>query len=126
MASFLQPPLDHVGMRRFSEGQLERPREVCRGSPRDGAEVLGMNGTVQILFDEASDPRRLPAGQPRRPGSLRARMAFDLRLQDVRCRGQRRLRRLAIVLELAPRHFKKLRLAARQIAELETGWRSIR
>src|SRR6266545_3673101 len=126
MASFLQPPLDHVSMWRFPEGKLERPREVRRGSPRDGAEVLGMNGPVQILVDEASHPRDLPAGQPRRPGSPRARMAFDLRLQDGRSGGERRLRRLAIVLELAPHDFKKLRQAARQIAERQTARGRIR
>src|SRR6266850_5442984 len=126
MASFLQPPLDHVSMWRFSEGQLERSREVRRGSPRDGAEVLGVNGPVQVLVDEGSHPRDLPAGQPPRPGSLRARMAFDLRLQDGRGGGKRRLRHLAIVLELAPRYFKKLSQAARQIAERQTARRSIR
>jgi len=89
---------------------------VRRASPRDGAEVLGVNGPVQVLVNEGSYPRDLPAGQSRRPGSLRARIAVDLRLQDGRSSRERRLRRLAIVLDLAPCDFKKLCQAARQIA----------
>src|SRR6516165_8179669 len=102
MASFLQPPLDHVSMWRFSEGQLERPREMRRAPPRYGAEVLGVNGAVQVPVDEGPHPRDLPAGQSRCPGPPCPRIAFDLRLQDARRGGQRRLGRLPIVLELAP------------------------
>src|SRR3954447_4992452 len=126
MASFLQPPLDYVCMWRFPETQLERAREVRRGPPRDGAEVLGVNGPVQVLVDEGSHPRNLPAGQSPRAGSPRARIAFDLRSQNCRSGGQPPLRRLVVVLELAPHHFKKLCQTARQIAELDTGWRRIR
>src|SRR3954466_7322442 len=126
MASFLQPPLDYVCMWRFPETQLERAREVRRGSPREGAEVLGVNGPVQVLVDEGSHPRDLPTGQSPRPRSLRARTAFDLRLQDGRSGGKRRLRRLAVVLEFAPRYFQKLRQAACQIVEQQAGWRRTR
>src|SRR5580704_19220407 len=82
MAGLLQPPLDDVGMRRFSKGQLERPREVRRAPPRHDTQVLGVNGSVQVLVDESPHPRDLPARQPCGSGGLHARLAFDLRLQD--------------------------------------------
>ena len=126
MTGFFQSPLDYVSVWRFSEGQLERPREVRRASPRDGAEILGMNGSVQVLVDERSHPRDLPAGQSRGSGSPRARITLDLRLQDDRGGGQRCLRRLAIALELAPCHFNKLGQAVRQQIELMAGRRRIR
>src|ERR1700733_4499230 len=78
MAGLLQPPLDDVGMRRFSEGQLERPRKVRRATPRDNTQVLGVNGMVQVLVDESPHPRNLPAPQPCGSGAPRPGVAFDL------------------------------------------------
>src|SRR5271169_6095580 len=49
---------------------------------------------------------------------------LDFRLQDRRRRDQRRLRRLAVALELTLRCLKKLEHLVRQIDELlQVGWR---
>src|ERR1700679_2299933 len=117
MASFLQPPLDHVGMRRFAKCQLERPREMRRASPRNRAQIPGMNRAVQVLVDKGPHPRDLAVHQPTRSGALRARVTLDLVLQDGRSSSERCLRRLAIMLQLMPRHFKELCQAACQVAE---------
>src|ERR1700733_5902372 len=78
MAGLLQPPLDDVGMRRFSEGQLERPREMRRPPPRHAPQILGVNVTMQFLVEKSGPPRYLPSHQPCRSGAPRTRMAFDL------------------------------------------------
>ena len=56
----LQPSPHHVSVRCFSEGLFEGPREMCFASLRHGAEVLDVDGAVQILVDESAHARYLP------------------------------------------------------------------
>src|SRR6202020_3367643 len=104
-------------MRRFAKCQLERTRKMSGTSPGDGAQVPGMNRAVKVLVDKGPHPRDLPARQPARFDSFRARVALDLVSQDGRGSSERCLRRLAIMLQLMPHHFEELCQAARQIAE---------
>src|ERR1700730_7213847 len=119
----LQPPPDHVSMRWFSEGLLERTRKVRRTSLRDGAEVSGVVGAMQISFDEGPHARELPAGQGARLGAVSARMTLDLGLQNGGRRGQRCFRSLPITFELASGGLEKFGQAACQIMELQAGRR---
>src|SRR6185295_6725583 len=57
----LQPSPHHVSVRWFSENLFEGPREMCWAYPRYGAEVLDVDGAVQILVDESSHARYLPS-----------------------------------------------------------------
>jgi hypothetical protein len=56
----LQPSPHHESVRWFSEVLFEGPREMCYASLRYGAEVLGVDGAVQILVDESAHARYLP------------------------------------------------------------------
>jgi hypothetical protein len=55
-----QPSPHHVSVRWFSERSFEGPREMGFASLRYGAEVLGVDGAVQILVDESAHTRYLP------------------------------------------------------------------
>src|SRR3984957_17173629 len=119
IAGFLQASLDHVGVRRFAKCQLERSREVSRATPRNRAQIPGMNRAMQILVDKGPHPSDLPTRKPCRSRLSCARMAFNLGLQDSRSSGKRRLRRFAIVLQLTPHHLEELCQAACQVAECQ-------
>src|ERR1700722_15867981 len=124
MASFLQTPLDHVGVRRFAKCQFKRSREMSRASPCDGAQILGMNCAMQVHIDEGPNPHDLPARQSPRFGPLRTRMALDLKLQNGGGSNERCLCRLAIMLQLARRCLQKFNHIFRQIDKLlQLGWR---
>jgi hypothetical protein len=55
-----QPHPHHVSVRRFSEDLLEGPREMGCATLRYGANVLDVDGAVQILVDESAHARYLP------------------------------------------------------------------
>ena len=56
----LQPSPHHVSVWWFSEGLFEGPREMWRAPLRYGAEVLDVDGAVQVLVDESAHARYLP------------------------------------------------------------------
>src|SRR5216683_4841624 len=69
----------------------------------------------------SSHAKKLPGRQAARCGAVSARTALDLRLQDVRRCGQRRLGRLVITPQLAPCSFKQLSHAVCNQVELLIG-----
>src|ERR1700730_9992883 len=89
-----------------------------RGSTRDRTEIPHVNGGVVVAVNFSSAAKDLPSRQTSSCGAVSARTTFDLRLQDVRCRGQRRLGRLPITLQLSPCCFKQLGQAVRNQVEL--------
>ena len=60
MTGLLQPSPHDVSVRWFSEGLFEGPREMCFASLRYGAEVLDVDGAVEVLVDESAHARYLP------------------------------------------------------------------
>ena len=78
MASFLQPPFDDINMRWFAKCPLEHTREMSRASPRDGAQILDTNRSMQVLVDKGAQLLDLPARQSRPSGPFRARLTLDL------------------------------------------------
>src|SRR5260370_20148912 len=121
MAGSLQTPSHHISMRRLANSQLEFPGEMRRASTCDRTEIPDVNGTVQVAVNVSAYAKDLPGGQPAPCGAVGARTAFDLRLQDVRCCGQRRLGRFLIMPQLPPCRFKQLGHAVRNQVELLIG-----
>src|SRR5258708_22362241 len=105
-------------MWRLANSEFEFAREVGRASTRDGAEIPDVNGTVQVVVNVRSHPKDLPSCQPAPCGAVGARTPFDFRLQDVRCRDQRRLGGLLIVPQLSPCSFEQLGHAVSNQVEL--------
>src|SRR5580698_1731521 len=101
MAGSLQTPSHHIGMWRLTNRQLELAREVRGASMRDGAEVPGVNGAVQIVVDVGSYAKDLPGRQAAPRGSVGARATFDLRLQDMRRCDERGFGGLLIALQFS-------------------------
>src|SRR5258708_34993670 len=105
-------------MRRLANSQLEFPGEVRRASACDSTQIPDANGAVQVAVNVGSYSKDLPCCQTAPCGAAGARATFDLCLQDVRCRGQRRLGRLLIMPQLSPCGFKQLGHAVRNQVEL--------
>src|ERR1700692_1557585 len=118
VACSLQTLSHHVGMWRLADSQFEFSREVRRASTRDRTEIPDVNGAVQIDVNVSSHAKDLPRRQTAPCGAVSARTTLDLRLQDVRCRDQRRLRHLPITLQLSPCSFKQPGHAVRNQMEL--------
>src|ERR1700757_3538853 len=110
-------------MRCFSEGSFERTREVRQASPRNSAEVPGVDSAVQILLNERFYAHDLPAHQSARSGRVTARATIYLQLQDRRRCYQRCLRRLTINLELASGGLEKPGQAVGQMVEVRASRR---
>src|SRR6202051_4556625 len=121
VAGSLQAPSHHVGMWRLADSQFEFPREVRRASTRDRTKIPDVNGAVQIAVDVSSHAKDLPSRQTAPCEAINARTTVDLRLQDVRCRHQRRLGHLPVALQLSPCSFKQLGQAVRNQVELLIG-----
>jgi hypothetical protein len=60
MTGPLQPSPHDVSVRCFSEGLFEGSREIRFASLHHGADVLGVDGAVQILINESAHARYLP------------------------------------------------------------------
>src|ERR1700730_8609526 len=121
VAGFLQTPSHHIGMWRLANSQFEFPGEVRRASTCDRTEIPDVNGAVQVAVNVSAYAKDLPSCQTAPCGSVSARTTFDLRLQDVRCCGQRRLGHLLIMPQLSPCSFEQLGHAARNQLELLIG-----
>src|SRR5882757_2866243 len=121
VAGSLQTPSHHKGMWRLANSEFELAREVSRASTRDSAEIPDVNGAVQVGVNVRSHPKDLPSCQPAPRGAVSARTAFDFRLQDVRCCGQRRLGHLLIMPQLSPCSFEQHGHAVRNQLELLIG-----
>src|ERR1700730_18562225 len=105
-------------MWRLANSKLEFPGEVRRASTCDRTHIPDVYGAVQVAINVGSYTKDLPGCQTAPCGAAGARATLDLRLQDVRCRGQRRLGRLLIMSELPPCDFKQLGHAVRNQVEL--------
>src|SRR5216684_4115306 len=123
MAGFLQTPSHHISMWRLANSQFEFPGEMRRASTCDRTEIADVNGAVQVAVNVSAHAKDLPGRQTALCGAVSARASFDLRLQDVRCRGQRRLGRLLIAPQLSPCSFKQLGHAVGNQVKLLIGCR---
>src|ERR1700681_3786616 len=110
-------------MWRLANSQLEFPGEVRRASTCDPPEIPDVKGAVQVAVNVSAYAKDLPGRQTAPCEAVSARTPFDLRLQDVRCRDQRRLGRLLITLQLPPCSIKQPGQAVRNQVELLIGSR---
>src|SRR6202163_2747266 len=108
-------------MWRLANSQLEFPGEVRRASTCDPPEIPDVKGAVQVAVNVSAYAKDLPGRQTAPCEAVGARRTFDLRLQDVRCRDQRRLGRLLITPQLSPCSFKQFGHAVRNQVELLIG-----
>jgi hypothetical protein len=108
-------------MWRLTDRQFEFSREVRRASTSDRTEIPDVNGTVQIAVNVSPHAMDLPSRQTAPCEATTARATLDLRLQDVRCRNERRFGHLAVTLQLSPRSLKQFGQAVRNQVELLIG-----
>ena len=83
--------------------------------------MADVNGAVQIAVNVGSHAKDLPSRQTAPCVAIGARTTLDLRLQDVRCRDQRRLGRLLVALQFAPCGFEQPGHTVRNQMELLIG-----
>src|SRR5882757_6182489 len=78
---------------------------------------------MQVAVNVRSHSKDLPGRQTAPCGAVGARATFDLRLQDMRRRGQRRLGHLLIMPQLSPCSFEQHGHTVRNQLELLIGCR---
>ena len=80
----------------------------------DRTKIPDVNRAVQIAVNVSPHPKDLPSRETARCDSIGTRKTLDLRLQDVRCRNQRRLRHLLVAIKFSRCSLKQLGQAVRK------------